>query len=140
MKFQPVFDDGYLSRNAPQLKLSEADVPNLLDVAERIGQSPYRDRTNPLGFWQDTASLAAGETLPPGACSLGPRHSISLQGKLKICYWVDSSGLGTSTSVLSESEVSSGRDKFENEKLRCQVGFQCFCTQNLSHEWRKPGE
>ena len=138
VKFQPVFDDGYVSRSAPHLKLSESDVPNLLEIGVRIAQSRYRSRPNPPEFWQDVALLAAGDVLPAEACSLGPRHSISVQGKLKICYWLDSSTLGAPTSALSNDDVRSGRDKFENDKLRCKVGFHCFCTQNLSHEWSTP--
>ena len=138
VKFQPVFDDGYVSKNAPHLKLSESDVPNLLEIRGRIEQSRYRLRTNPPEFWRDVASLAAGNVLPAEACSLGPRHSISIQGKLKICYWVGSSTLGASTSALSDDDVRSGREKFEGDKLRCKVGFHCFCTQNLSHEWSTP--
>jgi hypothetical protein len=140
VKFQPVFDDGYVSRNAPWLKLSASDVGNLIEISELIGKSPYYPKTNPSGFWLDAASLAQGGTLSPGSCALGPRHSISVQGKLKICYWVDSSTLGNSSVTLSGNEVDGARQKFEQDKLRCVVGFHCFCTQNLSHEWRRTSE
>ena len=140
VKFQPVFDDGYVSKKAPQLKLRESDIPNLLEISDEVGGSQYRSKTNPPRFWRDVASLVAGQALPAQACSLGPRHSISLQGRLKKCYWVDSSTLGNPTSSFSYEKVKKGRDEFEKDKLRCKVGFHCFCTQNLSHEWRKPGE
>ena len=140
VKFQPVFDDGYVAKNAPDLKLSEADRPSLLEVSERVGTSEYSTRTNPPGFWRDIADLAAGERLSSKACSLGPRHAISLQGRLKICYWVDASTLGAPTARLSADDVTAGRTKFEQDKLRCEVGFHCFCTQNISHEWKDTGE
>ena len=140
VKFQPVFDDGYVSKSAPHLKLRESDIPNLLEISEEVRRPQFRSKTNPPRFWRDVSSLVAGQALPSQACSLGPRHSISVQGRLKICYWVDSSTLGSPAPSLSYADVMKGRDGFEKDKLRCKVGFHCFCTQNLSHEWRKPGE
>lgn len=134
VKFQPVFDDGHVSRSAPDLLLTERDVPGLLRVAEAIPSldSPL---TNPPSFWKDIARLISGEALAPESCGLGPRQAIATAGKLSICYWVDSTSFGDSFQSISSEEVEAVRAKFESVKLGCKVGSHCFCTQNLSHEW-----
>jgi hypothetical protein len=33
--------------------------------------------------------------------------------------------------------VSEIREGFESEKLGCMVDFHCFCTQNVSHTWKR---
>jgi molybdenum cofactor biosynthesis enzyme MoaA len=135
VKFQPIFDDGYVSSNATDLLLTENDAPELLRIGEAISRldSPL---TNPSNFWGDLATLVSGGILEPQACGLGPRQVISTAGKLSVCYWVDPSSFGDSHLPLSAETVKSVRTSFGILKLGCKVGAHCFCTQNISHEWR----
>ena len=135
VKFQPIFDDGYASRNCPDLLLGGGDVEELLRIAELV-ESHEHPETNPPQFWRDIAALASGETLDSALCGLGSRHSIATDGKLNVCYWVDAVSFGQPWAQLQRGEADSVRKSFESEKLKCKVGYHCFCTQNLSHEWR----
>jgi molybdenum cofactor biosynthesis enzyme MoaA len=139
VKFQPVFDDGYLGRKAPDLMLTRRDVPSLLKIAEKIDGVEH-PQTNPPGFWYDIASLLYGKTLSPSACGLGPRQSIAIRGRLCICFWLESITYGNTQEILSEEKVTEVRTQFDDAKRVCRVGFQCFCTQNLSHVWMERPE
>ena len=132
VKFQPIFDDGYVSGNSPDLLLGAGDAEQLLEIARRLG-TVRRPPTNPPGFWRDVAALAGGRRLQSCRCALGPSDAISVGGKLSICSWVDSSRYG------SPDEVAGSRDRiradFETEKQRCKVDFHCFCNQGMEHTW-----
>jgi len=134
VKFQPLFDDGYVSKNAPHLKLSGIDTGSLLDIAERI-DAAARLLTNPSQFWKDLAHLASGNVLQARWCGLGPRHSILTRDKLNVCYWLDSASFGESD-FISKDHAIRVRQSFETEKLSCSVGYHCFCNQNISHQWK----
>ncbi len=136
VKFQPVFDDGYVGQNAPQLKLTSLDVPGLLEISDSV-DSITHPPTNPSGFWKDLARLASGEGLPSRACGLGPRHSILTRQKLNICYWLDSASFGEATAPLPVDRADTVRKRFEEDKLGCKVGFHCFCSQNMGHKWKE---
>jgi molybdenum cofactor biosynthesis enzyme MoaA len=135
VKFQPIFDDGYVSQNAPALLLNESNGQDLLRIAEAL---PHIDspETNAPSFWRELAVLVNGGSLDPKLCGLGRRHAISTSGKLNICYWLDSASFGDVSSLVLPEQAQIVRSKFEREKLACKVGNHCFCTQNLSHEWR----
>ncbi len=137
MKFQPVFDDSYVGRNAPELKLGLSDVSGLLEISDSV-DTICHPPTNPREFWRDLAQLASGEDLAPQSCELGPRHSILTRQKLNICYWLDSASFGAFSEPLAAADVGEVRARFEKEKLKCKVGFHCFCTQNIGHKWKKP--
>jgi molybdenum cofactor biosynthesis enzyme MoaA len=137
VKFQPVFDDGYVGQNAPELKLSPSDVQALQEIAESVDLISHPP-TNPPEFWKDLAELASGEELNSRACGLGPRHSILTGQKLNICYWLDSASFGVPSDPLPAANVANVRSTFEDEKLKCKVGFHCFCTQNIGHKWKEP--
>jgi molybdenum cofactor biosynthesis enzyme MoaA len=138
VKFQPVFDDGYASHNAPDLLLGEADVPELLRIADLLDEM-RRPQTNPPGFWTNLASVALRRPLAPESCGLGPRHAIATAGKMNVCYWVDSTSFGMQSEVPTSAEARIVRTNFELAKLGCKVGYHCFCNQNISHEWRTKG-
>ncbi|HEX6910647.1 MAG TPA: radical SAM protein, partial [Longimicrobium sp.] len=94
VKFQPVFDDGHLSRAAPWLHLHAGDVANLLSIADgitRIESVP----TNPPGFWRDLARMAAGERLDPLRCGLGADTVLVTSRRLARCYWVPGADAGS---------------------------------------------
>ena len=134
VKFQPVFDDGYTSLNAPDLLLGRRDVPGLEEIAKRadLQNGPP---TNPPGFWKDVAKVAAGARLPAGACAIGPADALSVGGRLSMCYWVGGSEYGGSSEILTRQRADAVQDGFEGQKRRCAVGFHCFCNQGIDHVW-----
>lgn len=132
IKFQPIFDDGYVGAHSSDLLLQPEDAPYLLDIASRL-ESVERPPTNPPGFWADVAALAAGHDLPPGECALGESDAISVGGRLAICYWVESSYYSSADGMPREPE--SVRRRFEADKQRCRVGSHCFCNQGMGHVW-----
>ena len=75
VKFQPIFDDGYVSGNSPDLLLGAGDAEQLLEIARRLG-TVRRPPTNPPGFWRDVAALAGGRTASVMQVRAGPvrRH------------------------------------------------------------------
>ena len=131
VKFQPIFDDGYISANAPDLMLGADDVVSLLEVASQLGTVRHPP-TNPPGFWADVAALAGGGRLAPSGCALGPSDAISVGGQLGMCYWVDSSRYDR----LDRPGYVAAASRFERDKKKCRVGFHCFCNQGLGHTWR----
>jgi len=134
VKFQPIFNDGYVERNAPYLMLSPSDSSQLLDIGTRLTTIDH-PKTNPPGFWKNVADLAAGKELSPASCGLGPRHSIVVRNNLNVCYWLDSVSFGNTVSKLESEQVLAVRRCFESAKLKCNVDFHCFCTQDLTHVW-----
>ena len=134
VKFQPVFDDGYASANAPELLLGSGDAVPLREIASGVGGAIAGGcpLTNPPGFWEDVAELAAGRPLPGGACGLGPGAAALTGGELCMCYWVKESRYGGRA-----GRVGRVQDGFERLKPRCAVGNQCFCNQKIDHEWAR---
>ena len=133
VKFQPVFDDGFVSRSDPSLRLVESDADALAEIGGCVEGS--RIRTNPPGFWMDLHDLVLGARLDPSACDLGPCRSVSTRGELGICFWLSSSRLGRLKDPLQVDMVARARSEFEGAKRACTVGPQCFCTQPLEHHW-----
>ena len=132
VKFQPVFDDGYVSANSPDLLLGPDDVTPLQEIASNVGEL-RGVKTNPPGFWRDVAARVAGKSLPSDRCALGQSDSISVDGRLSICYWVKSSCYGGVGEVPATAKgIKAG---FEAEKHRCTVDFHCFCNQGVEHTW-----
>ena len=135
VKFQPVFDDGYASASAPDLLLSGADVPGLLDVAQRLEGRSAQPPTNPPGFWRDVAALASGRRLPASACSLDASDAIATGGTLSVCTWVGGSRYGSASSEIEAGAARAVQSRFAGEKARCAVGPHCFCNQGMDHVW-----
>lgn len=132
VKFQPIFDDGYVGEHSNDLLIQPEDAPYLLDIASKL-ESVAHPPTNPPGFWMDVATLAAGNSLPPGECALGESDAISFGGRLAICAWVESSYYGTVDGTMRDTK--SVRKHFEADKMKCRVGNHCFCNQGLRHVW-----
>lgn len=131
VKFQPVFDDGYVSANSPDLMLGADDVPLLLEVASKL-ETVTHPPTNPPGFWADVAELAGGGSLHPSGCALEPSDAIAVRGRLAMCYRVESSRYGS----LDRHGYATAASRFMAAKQRCDVGFHCFCNQGMGHTWR----
>ena len=137
VKFQPVFDDGYASANAPHLLLSGDDEPHLLEIARRLDGRGNRapPPTNPPGFWRDVAVLASGGRLPASGCALGASDAIATGGMLSMCTWVGSSRYGAAASEIEAGAAKAVQAGFAFEKARCAVGPHCFCNQGMGHVW-----
>ncbi len=137
VKFQPIFNDGYVELNAPHLMLTSDDTVTLIEISRKL-ETISRPRTNPSGFWKDLAGLNGKSALPPSGCGLGCRQSIAIKGRVGICFWVmDKVSYGDVNSPLEMQNILETRNKFESVKLSCKVAPQCFCTQSLSHVWTK---
>lgn len=139
VKFQPVFDDGYLSRSAPWLALDSRDVPGLLLVAEGVARTESV-LTNPPGFWRDLAAMAAGEWLDGGRCGLGADTVLVTDRRLARCYWIPEADLGTVEAPEAALRSHRGLAVLTDAKQRCQVDARCFCLQKLPHEWEAMSE
>lgn len=136
IKFQPVFDDGFVAKNSPDLLLSKKDVPSLLEIAKKLDTVKH-PLTNPSEFWADLAVISEKRFLPSSGCGIGPGDSISIRGDLKICFWVDSSSYGISSEPVGRSDLLNIQSGFEGKKQKCKVDFHCFCNQRINHTWMK---
>ena len=136
IKFQPIFDDGYVSRNSPDLLLSNEDTPYLLDIASKLDTITH-PLTNPPDFWIDVAKMASDQPLSAHQCGLGSGQSISVRGNLSMCFWVESSLYGDSSKNMSKNKLLNVQTNFEKEKQKCKVDFHCFCNQSIDHTWQK---
>jgi molybdenum cofactor biosynthesis enzyme MoaA/predicted O-methyltransferase YrrM len=138
VKFQPIFDDGYVTINPPDLILTVSDSKELLRISSLINSAQY-SRTNPPEFWKNVADLASGKQLSAESCGIGDKHSIAIRENLAVCYWLNTISFGNSTRSLDQKKVQCARKNFEKAKIKCKVDFHCFCTQELSHVWRNEG-
>jgi pyruvate-formate lyase-activating enzyme len=136
VKFSPVFDDGYLGRNAPYLQLGEADANALESIAELVDAwMPVPSNTS--GFWRDLAKLVRGERLQGAACGIGDGTALLVPGRLVRCYWVASADVGPADRVTVDDARRSVR-ALEIAKPSCAVDARCFCLQPMEHEWTLP--
>ena len=133
VKFQPIFDDGYASKNAPELLLSSEDVTYLLEIAAKI-DTLDKPLTNTVEFWRDVAALAGGKTLPAKGCGLDSAHAMSVKGKLGMCYWIPSQ-YGSTSDIIDEENLLKVQTEFDGKKQSCSVDFHCFCNQGINHKW-----
>jgi molybdenum cofactor biosynthesis enzyme MoaA len=128
IKFQPVFDDGYLGENAPELRLSRAHA----EVVRAIGTDSARWRisTNATRFFEDVARLCEGGELDANSCGLGGRVLVLQRGGYVVCPWVGARpGRGPSELGL----IQSG---YQAATKVCKTGPHCFCLQPPGHSWR----
>ena len=134
VKFQPIFDDGYVSKNSSELLLGADCVASLLYISSHI-HTLKRPPTNPAGFWRDVAVLAKGKMLSGAGCALNSHDAIITGGNMNVCYWVESSQYShpTRNDHISYNEAIS---KFDRDKQHCNVGFHCFCNQGMGHTWK----
>lgn len=133
VKFQPVFDDGYVGRNAPGLRLGPADADTLDEISKLI-ETGVSVPTNVAGFWRDLAALVRGERLPGTACGLGDTTALLVQDRLVRCYWVQSADISITRHALESDALQSVR-ALHIAKPSCSVDARCFCMQSLEHEW-----
>lgn len=134
IKFNPVFDDGYLGNNAPLLKLRSQDS----NLIRKIGNEIIRNckiKTNPLEFWETIVSMLEGKKLLGSSCGLDTRQAIVIRGKVKFCFWIDNPIYGLTTTHLNPEDVRNAQLKFNSEKKKCETGMYCFCLQKFDHKW-----
>lgn len=136
VRFSPVFDDGYVGRNAPHLKLGAANADALEAIAELV-QAGTPVPSNTARFWRDLAALARGERLQGAACGLGDGIALLVPGRLVRCYWVASADVGPTAHVTGHDVRRSVR-ALEIIKPFCEVDARCFCLQTMEHEWTSP--
>lgn len=136
VKFQPVFDDGFLSKNAPYLKLNVNNRNNIKEIKENVKSlNLSKNFTNPFGFWEDILALINGETLNPNKCSVDDNAVLLHEGILKFCYWCKHIDYGAINTHLTKASIEEIRDLFRSQLNRCEVLPQCFCLQQINHRW-----
>lgn len=136
VKFQPVFDDGYLSKNAPELKLTVKNSLKLEEIISNIKIKPFKlNFTNPLEFWMDLKKYLEGKNLSPQKCFLSNNVILLHKGILKFCFWCQHTRYGPINHSYSHKDVLEIQKKFQNNLEKCHVAPQCFCLQPINHIW-----
>lgn len=135
LKFNPVFDDGYLGANAPWLNLSRDDAGVVRELGTMItGRAEIK--TNPLYFWDTFAAMVGGERqLKGSSCGLDKGQVLLARGELKFCAWIKSPVYGNAADVVSKKQSRLARAKFRRARAHCRTGAWCFCLQNIDHRW-----
>ncbi len=134
LKFQPVFDDGFLMRTAPHLRLSNNYSQILTEIGEYVCEN-LGDKTNNLEFWKTLVEILSGKKLLGKSCGLDQRQSILILGQLKFCYWLDKPIYTSTPTEDSNIDVNQIRTEFKKAKINCKTGLYCFCLQSLNHVW-----
>lgn len=135
IKFNPLFDDGFVSENAPWLMLQKSDSQQIRFIGNEIVRN-CKIRTNPVDFWESLALILEGKKLLGSSCGLDKRQAIIIRGNIKFCFWIDNPIYGPTTSSLSPIDVLNIQNKFAIEKKNCGTGMHCFCLQKCDHKWR----
>jgi len=136
VKFQPVFDDGFLSKKAPNLQLNG----DFEDRIEKI-RSNFQDLnltnkfSNPVGFWTDLIALYSGKKLNPKKCKIIDHAVLLHNGMFKFCFWCEHTNYGYINEIFTRKKIKLIRDKFTENLSKCKVYPQCFCLQPIDHEW-----
>ena len=135
IKFNPLFDDGFVSENAPWLMLQKSDSQQIRFIGNEIVRN-CKIRTNPVDFWESLALILEGKKLLGSSCGLDKRQAIIIRGNIKFCFWIDNPIYGPTTSPLNPIDVPNIQNKFATEKKNCDTGMHCFCLQKCDHKWR----
>ncbi|MHA1248657.1 MAG: radical SAM protein [Candidatus Helarchaeota archaeon] len=136
IKFQPVFDDGYLSRNMPELILNKENIPQLTEIKKYFYNVKFPKKfSNPIGFWSDLIALLSGIKLNPLNCKVMDNAILLHEGILKFCYWCNYINYGSISNVLSKNEIINIEHNFIKGLCNCIVQPQCFCLQPIDHKW-----
>lgn len=136
VKFQPVFDDGYLSYNAPMLNLTEKNSKDLDTIYSNLRLKKYNSNfTNNIEFWRDVKNLIEGKTLVSDKCALRNNTVLLHEGLLKFCFWCQHTIYGKSNSYFSHKLINNIRAEFTKKLESCDVKPYCFCLQPITHKW-----
>lgn len=129
IKFQPIFDDGYVGANAPNLLLSSCHSNLIRKIGKNI-LNKIRTDTNPISFWESLAQVLEGKKIKGSSCGLDTRQAIAQKGEVKICSWID-----YPTYDITKKPITKTQHEFATAKTKCNTGTFCYCLQNLSHKW-----
>ncbi len=129
IKFQPIFDDGYVGANAPHLLLSSLHSELIRAVGKNIC-SQTKIETNTINFWESLADVLGGKKLVGNSCGLDTRQAIAQKGEIKICHWID-----FPTYDITKQPITETQKQFATMKAKCKTETYCYCLQNLSHNW-----
>lgn len=129
IKFQPIFDDGYVGANAKHLLLSYIHSELIREIGKNI-LAISKAETNPVSFWNSLADILEGKKLIGKTCGLDTRQAIAQKGIMKICSWID-----YPTYDLTKKSFAETQKEFTTIKPNCKTGTFCYCLQKLSHNW-----
>jgi len=133
IKFQPIFDDGYVSKNAPELLLSEKDADLVLETGKAV-LSLSNNQINPIEFWESIRELLIGNLLLGNSCGLDTRQAIAQKGNIKICPWINFPKFSLISS--NEHNLLAIQNQFSKIKETCKTGTHCYCMQKINHKWK----
>ena len=129
IKFQPIFDDGYVGANASHLLLHSVHSELIRQTGINI-IATSKAETNPISFWNSLANILEGKKLIGKTCGLDTRQAIAQKGIIKICSWIDYPTYDLTKKTFAETQA-----EFTNIKPECKTGTFCYCLQKLSHNW-----
>lgn len=134
IKFQPLFDDGFVSQNCPHLRLTEADIPELKKCSQSLPKAK-NGYSNDLTFWIELIKILSGQKIDGISCGIDSHTVIAIRGELKFCYWLNNPLYGKVSQNLSCDLIQAKVMEFQRKKQYCQTGMYCYCLQKLSHRW-----
>jgi molybdenum cofactor biosynthesis enzyme MoaA len=138
IKFQPVFDDGYLSNNSPNLTLKSTNIRDIKKIIKNIRNRKYKPSfTNPIGFWEDLILLLKNKELNSERCAVVKNSILLHEGVLKYCFWCENSHYGPISKSFTKNYIKNSNNRFRVNLNKCQVKPQCFCLQPINHVWSK---
>jgi cyclic pyranopterin phosphate synthase len=134
IKFQPLFDDGFVSQNCPNLKLTEADIPELRKCSQSLpkAKTPY---SNSPTFWEELIKILSEQKIDGISCGINSHIMIAIRGEIKFCYWLNDPIYGKVSQILSHDLIQAKRKEFQVKKQYCQTDLYCYCLQKMSHRW-----
>lgn len=136
IKFQPVFDDGYLSKNAAELALGYENVEDLREIISNLKTYSFKDQfTNSLTFWRDLKKFLKGNELSPLKCAVCKNTILLHNGLLKFCFWCQHIEYGSLFKSYNHTKVLKIQKDFKENLNKCKVLPQCFCLQPINHSW-----
>ncbi len=135
VKFQPIFDDGYTRRNAPDLMLDASHTEELGRIAEWIQFNKCPIPTNPAYFWLTVSATLNGARLDGASCGLRDRGALLYRNQYHFCAWLNEPILGT-MEQMDDLTVSAARSSFIATSANCDTGSHCYCLQAMNHRWR----
>ena len=127
IKFQPVFDDGYLGSNAPGLRLGRQHATAVRAIA--ADAPTWGLATNPGSFFADLAEVCEGRALDGASCGLGERTFVLQAGGIVVCPWIGARPAG------AIDELPTVLRDFRAATATCGTGAHCFCLQPRDHAW-----
>ncbi len=136
VRFQPVFDDGYLTYNAPMLNFNKGNINELDLIYNKFKEKKLNSNfTNSIEFWKDLKNLIGNKTLNPNKCALRSNSVLLHEGLLKFCFWCQHTIYGKSNLLFSQKIINRIRDEFTKNLENCVVKPYCFCLQPINHTW-----